>query len=975
MTDKDKDKPFINVKNKKDNNNDEEEDSDGESEDEIEKIQPTEEDIIDYGDDQLEFGTHQTEQQHTKHTNHTHKKSKNDNNDNIDNLNMSNDSNISNNLNNHSLNQIEMDMSEVKNFIEDRNNNNNYNNINSNNNSNSVLNFNQSNRNKNNNFKESLFKNDQSKLKESINNNNNANNVNKVNNINNANEQKNRTSIKSKTGRPSKLMYMFDIKVQERDISNILQDINKLADSNYNNNYPSPNNKVDGAGNMSNNSYNNIPNDTSIEKIPLEVTYFPGADYSPNKNQAVIKKNKKLMLNISSPVFQNNKLTSKTMFKSKSSSNIKRVKIPTVDVSTSTNLKLQLKNLTNNIFDTKSPENKNDSYNNNNNNNNSNLPDTLSPTNKQTIDKALKTYKDMKLKTKCQNVFYNFAEFSIKNCEFYISYFNMNKIFKAIGINENNYIKNLDLFFQKINIKSKKFNLDDFLALIVVLAESFYSKEIFLTNPTLYINKFVDIYFEPVIILIKGSRLFFYNKVEESVKTFKINTNTLHLLEEVYFGLQEIYSFYFKYEINNNKNKEMLMKNSVEALADFGKDFEIMPYLINLNHYAIYWKFINEKKYDIQALNQIIDNNRIKIKDVKLLGRHFKFTDFCIFLLILSQELFEKFNKYDINNCSNEEKLLTFLEFLSKSKGIDIVRLNGKNLPNFNKNSLLPSIEIIANINPKFLIYFNIVEDKRVIKVENKKNKECDFDKFREVLEVTNTTLEWFLKHVKLLFRIYQSYCKKGEKLNNNINLQLGYSGFFMFLKDYGLDFIKKTEDIYANDRVNERPNIFPNDKNEKRVKVKEIKQNIINNSINNNNNTTKNIYINLNNRSTSISKKKYSSNNNNTNTNNNNNNDKTTIIKIPELPESPKLKYDTGKFKLQEKDISLLFTKALAANNLKISISKVKSTNKIDFINFIKILERISSRIYLDIEISIDDQFVRLIKDVRYIINKFINI
>ncbi len=80
--------------------------------------------------------------------------------------------------------------------------------------------------------------------------------------------------------------------------------------------------------------------------------------------------------------------------------------------------------------------------------------------------------------------------------------------------------------------------------------------------------------------------------------------------------------------------------------------------------------------------------------------------------------------------------------------------------------------------------------------------------------------------------------------------------------------------------------------------------------------------------------------------------------------PRSPP--QESSKNKLLEKEISLLFTKALVGNIPKLNIPNMKKSSKqIDFFKFIKCLEMIALRLFKEKDTN-DDKFYYFLSEVN---------
>jgi len=267
--------------------------------------------------------------------------------------------------------------------------------------------------------------------------------------------------------------------------------------------------------------------------------------------------------------------------------------------------------------------------------------------------------------------------------------------------------------------------------------------------------------------------------MEKFILDFTFDIKIKIILISILETLVKIYKSYFYFETNkcsSSSDKEKIEKNSFHALIKFCSDFNLVPYLFSFEHLSNYWNLVtkNQKiKIFLEAqktkLFTICDTNdpdlqRFNAKSKTLnpteLGFIFRFYNFCIFLIHISELATEKQKSntethFKLNNsvkdCSKlekadksllnyknyksaeeahmnfdthkSEKFLFLLENFHRSNGF--LKFEEKICMAFNtKYSLLPPLKVINLIIPS-LAYDEMLESERHMQIEEIKKMRC----------------------------------------------------------------------------------------------------------------------------------------------------------------------------------------------------------------------------------------------------------
>ncbi len=402
----------------------------------------------------------------------------------------------------------------------------------------------------------------------------------------------------------------------------------------------------------------------------------------------------------------------------------------------------------------------------------------------------------------CLNIFLNYSKFYYEEKDFLLSYQTLVKIFKEGNIiDQDNHSRNLKknnskifnsltslnsnytLFKKKKNSfssgnleilikeispkKITKITSTQFLNIIALISKKKFPKE-FNNNPKNAVIIFSEKYLKPINEKIENDETdkFQYKIIESSINDFNqqfLDKGSEILLINLYEAINWIYITYFKQEINfKDKNIKKSIKLSLESLVNFAKDYDICPSLISIEKIAIYYNCLLDKN-----LNEIFEED---------LGNIFTFNKFCLFLIILSNNIYRK--------SSNKlwERFVFLIKKMINSKGHEkmSVKLNIK-IPEEKKLK-------ITNLLISEIIKLEETEiyNTKITELKTEEDNDEDED--------------------KLIFKnIYDLYSNIGDKL---IIPQMTVSSFLKALRDLGVfnvykDYNYNDMNLYQNSIIN----------------------------------------------------------------------------------------------------------------------------------------------------------------------------
>ena len=320
-------------------------------------------------------------------------------------------------------------------------------------------------------------------------------------------------------------------------------------------------------------------------------------------------------------------------------------------------------------------------------------------------------------------IFLSNSSFNKHTKEYFITRFQIILILRKSNIlNDDIISKNqADIILTKLKPNQNKYSFIDFMNYLNEICKYIF-KEKFDKNPKKYISKFIDYILNNYYEYLEEKLQMNYIETEvdnnttiNSIKTIvetDIEKQALKLLISMYNQLKKIYLCYFKYEIDSKYSKETIMLKSMESFISFGKDFEIMPYLVNEKNFVTYYNILLRHQKDFtETINDLFLS--IKIEDNKNfqdIGTCFKMSSFILFLYHFSILLYYK--KFKVQFSMNKlekpvdiEIILFFLQKLEHSNGIAKYILK-KQRTNENKFTFIPTNENIE------LAFKELSEDK-----------------------------------------------------------------------------------------------------------------------------------------------------------------------------------------------------------------------------------------------------------------------
>ena len=305
-------------------------------------------------------------------------------------------------------------------------------------------------------------------------------------------------------------------------------------------------------------------------------------------------------------------------------------------------------------------------------------------------------------------IFLTNSSFNKHTKEYFITRFQIILILKESNILNEAIISKTeaDIILTKLKPNQNKYKFIDFMNYLAELCKYIF-KENYEKDPKKYMNNFLDY-------LLNNYYECFQEKLESNYVEKKIDNNctinslkkiiesnidkhSLKLLLSIYTQLKKLYICYFQYENRKKYDPETLILNSMESFISFGKDFEIMPYMIKEKNYVTYYNLLlkHQKDYN-ETINDLF--NSIPLKNGKKFidyGHCFKLSSFIIFLYHFSLLLYYKkfkvqFTMKKTSRPEDIEIILFFLQKLEHSDGISKYILK-KQRTNESKFTFIPT--------------------------------------------------------------------------------------------------------------------------------------------------------------------------------------------------------------------------------------------------------------------------------------------
>ena len=410
-------------------------------------------------------------------------------------------------------------------------------------------------------------------------------------------------------------------------------------------------------------------------------------------------------------------------------------------------------------------------------------------------------------------IFLTNSSFNKHTKEYFITRFQIILILKQSNILNDQIISKTkaDILLTKLKPNQNKYKFIDFINYLNEICKYIF-KENFEKNPKKYFNSFLDY-------LLNNYYEYFQEKLESNYVEQKIDNNctmnslkkiiesdiekhALKLLLSLYNQLKKLYICYFPYENKKKVDKETLILNSMENFVSFGKDFEIMPYMINEKNFVTYYNMLlkHQKNY-----TETIDDlfHSITLKDDKKfqdVGYCFKLSTFILFLYHFGLLLYYKKFKLQFSMGNSErpediEIILFFLQKLEHSDGISKYIIK-KQRTNESKFTFIPTNEdidialkglsdekyggktLITNVNEYNITTSIFNDDKKELSTieNNNTNMNNRFNTFSSYdNNLTATKGDRTITHQENSKNLHkgEEICKDSKNINEMINKQL----------------------------------------------------------------------------------------------------------------------------------------------------------------------------------------------------------
>lgn len=305
------------------------------------------------------------------------------------------------------------------------------------------------------------------------------------------------------------------------------------------------------------------------------------------------------------------------------------------------------------------------------------------------------------IKTKVEKIFSNFAKFSKEEGNFILSQQALIKILRYVNIVNDKDVKtsDIDLILKKVCAKnSTKINQEQFLDFTAQLAYKLDPMN-FSIDAKQTILSIVKNFYDPFVEFIENQNQQSEEKdgsesqliqlsIPNFVDRFEIDHGVASLITSVYPGIREIYQIYFKSEIKETTNLDQLPKESFAAYNEFCRDYELVPFLLNMNQTATYWNHVNNSPGSYKQI-QLLPNQ-------KDLGKIFTLNKFALMIVHFSIMTYTKVNQTNAL-IPDFDKLKYFLDKLENSKGNKNLERK-TNKPHKGYVTLVPQKEFVKQV-------------------------------------------------------------------------------------------------------------------------------------------------------------------------------------------------------------------------------------------------------------------------------------
>jgi len=322
---------------------------------------------------------------------------------------------------------------------------------------------------------------------------------------------------------------------------------------------------------------------------------------------------------------------------------------------------------------------------------------------KEDINKPIKNYSKEEIIHYVHLIFLNNSLYFPKRQEYLMTNVNLVKVMKYLGIVPS-IIKlcELDIIVKKVRPKTNLITYEDFMEILLKLAEKIFPKE-FNKDQTLVTNYFFhnifmaynDIIFESSVPL-KDLLKYQYSSLVSLLNIIPDDSQIL-VLNSLLYTLNEIYEKYFIYNIEylSNTGKDInyyFYNENLNKLFNFCRDFEILPFIFSETQIVTYYNLVVDNKELFKFLDDSGENNNNE--------GCFTFNNFILFFVHLSEYNYTKVYESILDKEKSETELSKLIMLLTKlecSKGMR--NLIDNSLPNL---SLMPNRELFLKYNFAF---------------------------------------------------------------------------------------------------------------------------------------------------------------------------------------------------------------------------------------------------------------------------------
>ena len=376
---------------------------------------------------------------------------------------------------------------------------------------------------------------------------------------------------------------------------------------------------------------------------------------------------------------------------------------------------------------------------------------------KEDINKPVKSYSKEEIIHYVHLIFLNNSFYFPKRQEYLMTNVNLVKIIKYLGIVPN-IIKlyELDIIVKKVRQKANLISYEDFMEILIKLAEKIFPKE-FNKDQTLVTNYFFhnifmfynDIIFESSVPL-KNLLKYQYSSLVSLLNIIPDDSQIL-VLNSLLYTLNEIYEKYFIYNYeyisNSGKNINYYFYNgNLSKLFNFCRDFEILPFIFSETQIVTYYNLVVDNNELFKFLDDSGENNNNE--------GCFTFNNFILFFVHLSEYNYTKVYESILDKEQSEtelSKLIMLLTRLECSKGMR--NLIDNSLPNL---SLMPNRELFLKYNFAFEdspnskeqsynnININNNDENDIINDEENTNLNCEKNLEQKKSNRTNSSINFY---------------------------------------------------------------------------------------------------------------------------------------------------------------------------------------------------------------------------------------